>query len=190
MESTRTLDEIDAEITRTKQALTNVKGSETEVYARIVGYYRSVRNWNKGKRDEYDHRKLFTYSENDGKKDKTSFAAAQVMSAASTFKTSKLVSAVRSAETVAVSASAITRYELFARTTCPNCPPVKEYLSHVDISGTVFNVDSDEGFQKASELGVMAAPTVIVYGELDTEIARAHNALELARIFDAEPVLC
>ena len=35
-------------------------GTETEVYARIVGYYRSVRNWNKGKKDEYNQRKMFT----------------------------------------------------------------------------------------------------------------------------------
>ena len=59
--TTRPLAEIDAEIARTKEALANVKGTETEVYARIVGYYRSVRNWNKGKRDEYDHRKMFVY---------------------------------------------------------------------------------------------------------------------------------
>ena len=59
--TTRSLAKIDAEIARTKEALANVKGTETEVYARIVGYYRSVRNWNKGKRDEYDHRKMFVY---------------------------------------------------------------------------------------------------------------------------------
>ncbi len=36
-----------------------VCGAETEVYSRIVGYYRSVRNWNKGKREEYKERKMF-----------------------------------------------------------------------------------------------------------------------------------
>ena len=34
-------------------------GNETEVYARIVGYYRSVRNWNAGKTEEFHQRKLF-----------------------------------------------------------------------------------------------------------------------------------
>ena|GEM_PF-1572367 len=34
-------------------------GSETEVYSRIVGYYRPVGNWNKGKREEYFMRKTF-----------------------------------------------------------------------------------------------------------------------------------
>lgn len=31
----------------------------TEVYTRIVGYYRSVAAWNKGKREEYRHRTPF-----------------------------------------------------------------------------------------------------------------------------------
>jgi ribonucleoside-triphosphate reductase len=34
-------------------------GRETEVYARIVGYYRPVKNWNKGKAEEYLDRRLF-----------------------------------------------------------------------------------------------------------------------------------
>lgn len=35
---------------------------ETEVYSRIVGYYRPVQNWNAGKKSEYAMRKLFNYS--------------------------------------------------------------------------------------------------------------------------------
>jgi ribonucleoside-triphosphate reductase len=34
-------------------------GSETEVYSRIVGYLRPVRQWNKGKREEFKHRRMF-----------------------------------------------------------------------------------------------------------------------------------
>ena len=59
-ERKRTVEEIDAEIAETKKELESVKGSECEVYARIVGYYRSVKNWNKGKREEYGERKLFS----------------------------------------------------------------------------------------------------------------------------------
>ena len=54
----RTLQEIEDEIARTQAELASVQGTETEVYARIVGYYRAVRNWNRGKRDEFNHRKL------------------------------------------------------------------------------------------------------------------------------------
>jgi ribonucleoside-triphosphate reductase len=34
-------------------------GEETEVYSRIVGYYRPVQNWNLGKKSEYHNRKLY-----------------------------------------------------------------------------------------------------------------------------------
>lgn len=32
---------------------------ETEVYSRIVGYYRPVQNWNNGKKSEFSHRKTY-----------------------------------------------------------------------------------------------------------------------------------
>lgn len=33
--------------------------AETEVYSRVVGYHRPVKNWNKGKREEFKERKHF-----------------------------------------------------------------------------------------------------------------------------------
>jgi anaerobic ribonucleoside-triphosphate reductase len=36
---------------------------ETEVYSRIVGYYRPVHAWNKGKKEEFKHRKTYTLDE-------------------------------------------------------------------------------------------------------------------------------
>jgi len=36
-----------------------VCGESMEVYSRIVGYYRPVQNWNKGKREEFGIRKTF-----------------------------------------------------------------------------------------------------------------------------------
>ena len=66
----RTLEEIEQEIAKTKEELKNVHGTETEVYARIVGYYRTVKNWNKGKRDEFNLRKNFTLE--DSKKQENS----------------------------------------------------------------------------------------------------------------------
>lgn len=37
-------------------------GKECEVYSRIVGYHRPVKNWNKGKKAEFKDRKVFTLS--------------------------------------------------------------------------------------------------------------------------------
>ncbi len=60
MMAKRTIEEVEKEIAETKAALKDVHGTETEVYARIVGYYRAVKHWNKGKRDEFNVRKMFT----------------------------------------------------------------------------------------------------------------------------------
>ena len=65
--ASRTLEEIDAEIAQVKKELEDVHGTPSEVYARIVGYYRSVRNWNKGKREEYGKRKLFKQNDRETK---------------------------------------------------------------------------------------------------------------------------
>ena len=48
--------EIEKRIQVLKEELENVQGTRTEVYSRIVGYYRSVKNWNKGKSAEYVER--------------------------------------------------------------------------------------------------------------------------------------
>ncbi len=53
------LETINAEIEDLEKQYANVKGTETEVYSRIVGYYRSVRNWNRGKYQEWTERKNF-----------------------------------------------------------------------------------------------------------------------------------
>jgi ribonucleoside-triphosphate reductase len=59
-----TLQEINDEIRLLKEKLSGVKGRNTEVYSRIVGYYRSINNWNKGKRAEFDVRRTFEVPEN------------------------------------------------------------------------------------------------------------------------------
>lgn len=55
----RSEESIRAEIAALEERLSDVKGSPCEVYSRIVGYYRNVNNWNKGKREEYGERKTF-----------------------------------------------------------------------------------------------------------------------------------
>ncbi|MCR4940297.1 MAG: hypothetical protein K5930_09365 [Treponemataceae bacterium] len=172
VKTVRTLADVEADIARTKEALANVKGTETEVYARIVGYYRSVRNWNKGKRDEYNNRKLFVYN-NDEKE-------LPVIE-------NVIVKQAESAKAVA-SDGPSARYEFFARKTCPNCPPVKEYLADVTLPGSYIDVDSEEGLAKAAELGVFSAPTVILYDEDGVETARAHNVKELKAALKATAI--
>ncbi len=167
----RDISAIEADIARTKEALSQVKGTETEVYARIVGYYRSVRNWNKGKREEYNHRKQFVYEGTPSNKLTGTEAA------------------VKAAEAVAAGAEQNAgnvngmSYEFFARKTCPNCPSVKEYLEACPVNGTYIDVDTEQGLERARELQIFAAPTVVIYDSQGNEIARAHNAQEVSAVF-------
>ena len=93
-------------------------------------------------------------------------------------------------ETTACSGNPV-RFEMFVRATCPNCPPVKEYMSQVTIPGKTFDVDSEAGFNRASELGIMSAPTVVLFNELGAEVGRANSTADLEVFFEAkEPVLC
>jgi len=39
-----------------------VKAVPCEVYSRVVGYFRPVRNWNRGKRQEFEERKTVKVS--------------------------------------------------------------------------------------------------------------------------------
>lgn len=40
-----------------------IKAVKTEVYSRIVGYYRPVQSWNKGKREEFAQREYIVLDE-------------------------------------------------------------------------------------------------------------------------------
>jgi len=36
-----------------------VCGRETEIFSRVCGYHRPIKNWNKGKKEEFKDRKLY-----------------------------------------------------------------------------------------------------------------------------------
>lgn len=179
METKRTLSQVEAEIAQIQEELKDVHGTQTEVYARIVGYYRAVRNWNKGKADEFKHRKMFTL-EDSNRYDITD--ADKPCACAKVSKVEKPVETTASNEQIA-------SYDIFVRKTCPNCPPVKEYMSNINLTGNMIDVDTAEGLSEAALKGVFAAPTVIVYNEQHKEIARGHNVEELIAIFAPEVVM-
>ncbi len=167
----RTLAQIEQEIAETKEALQNVHGTETEVYARIVGYYRAVKHWNKGKRDEFDQRKMFTLEaskEYDITKADTECA---------------FCDSVKKIENPVLNTESVT-YEMYTRKTCPNCPPVKGFMEELDMAGRSVDVDTDAGLAEAAKKGVFATPTVIFYNAQGVETARCHNVEELEVVFN------
>ena len=175
----RTVENIENEIRELKEQYVTVRGTDTEVYTRIVGYYRSVRNWNKGKRDEYNQRKLFTQP------DKTSLKEAvktAVSTASSEESSQPLFPALSDGE------AKPSDYIYFYRTTCPNCPPVKKWLEGSSLQGIAINVDEKEGFEEAGKYQIYSSPTVVLLDGEGNEISRAGSVKALEEIAAAIPV--
>ena len=164
----RSLAEVEAEIEAVQAELKNVHGTETEVYARIVGYYRAVKHWNNGKKDEFFQRKMFTL-EDSKEYDITAPSELQTKVEEST-----------ATPKVLTEDSDIVSYKLYTRERCPNCPPVKAYMDKVEIEGHSIDVDTEEGLADAAENGVFATPTVIFYNANGVECARSHTVEELS----------
>lgn len=173
---TKTLEQVEREIAETKAALENVHGTETEVYARIVGYYRAVKHWNNGKRDEFYQRKTFTLEDS-----KEYDITAKDSVKADIKKTS--VTRPAAVQTSNTDTQLLT-YKIYTRKTCPNCPPVKDYMADVEMPGQSINVDTKEGLADAAENGVFATPTVIFYNAAGTETARCHSVEELEAVLN------
>ena len=174
----RTLEQVEKEIAETKAALNDVHGNETEVYARIVGYYRAVKHWNKGKRDEFDQRKMFTLEASKEYDITAADAAADEPCACSA------PAKMTKAEEQPVMNTEPVSYEMYVRKTCPNCPPVKAFMANLDMAGRSIDVDTDEGLSEAGNKGVFAAPTVIFYNNAGVETARCHNVEELEAVLN------
>lgn len=53
------IEKLGDKISDLKSDIANASGTECEVYTRIVGYYRPIKHWNKGKAEEYKERHEF-----------------------------------------------------------------------------------------------------------------------------------
>ena len=170
----RTVEKINNEINELKDRLALVQGTDTEVYTRIVGYYRPVKNWNKGKRDEYNHRKLFSQPV------RTSNGEAELTAVFT--EASDNLSEPRQ-EVLFDRMNKPAGYTYFYRTSCSNCPPVKSWLENFYLEGDAVNVDEKEGFEKASAYQIYVSPTVIFHDENGAEMYRATNVNSLNSLF-------
>lgn len=182
----RAIAEIDADITATREELANVRGTATEVYARIVGYYRSVRNWNKGKREEYNHRKLFVADEGKIALRLGGHAAIATPDAIASAG-ANLGAAMAAASDSVTRPGAVDHIEVFTRKACPNCPPVKECVASLSLAKAEIDVDTEKGFARAAELGVFSTPTVVLFDAAGAEVSRAFTARELKSALAREP---
>lgn len=180
--TTQKRQELEKKLSDLRKLLDSVEGTPTEVYSRIVGYYRSVRNWNAGKRHEYTKRKMYSVSAME-----TAEAAASgstvVKSAAPGSAVESFSAPLSAVESFSAPRNAVpelnfsrpNRYLLFVKPGCPNCPSVKNYLSNVNLTAEIIDVSTEQGFSLAERHQVLSTPTVIFYADDNREAGRAFS---------------
>jgi ribonucleoside-triphosphate reductase len=160
----RNLEAIENDLTAAREALSSVKGTPAEVYSRIVGYYRSVRNWNLGKREEYGERKLYRVND----RNESSRPGTEKLS-------------VENYETALFTVANGLRLLLFVRSSCPGCPPAKAAAGRLGIPVDLVNADSPEGIAEAVRRNVMSTPTALLLSSGGEELGRAGDADAISR---------
>ena len=114
-------------------------GEEAEVYSRITGYYRPVKNWNDGKAQEYKDRKVYDIAN-------------------STEPHNTPVAETCACEDVKVADD--DKIILFATRTCPNCKMAVQFLNKAGIAFE--EIFADENADMANKFEIRQAPTLVV----------------------------
>lgn len=116
-------------------------GKETEVYSRITGYYRPVKNWNAGKTQEFKQRK--TYETN------FDFTPQDCEACKIDDKKAEMNSSIELSDGL----------YLFGTKTCPNCKISKMMLDKAQIS---YNwIDAEDNSDLTLACDIQTAPTLI-----------------------------
>jgi|GEM_PF-105463 len=186
-------DELEKRLAGLKAELASVEGTDTEVYSRIVGYYRAVRNWNAGKREEYGRRKMYAMpgqaplspAKNKGciQPAAGSTKTGPATASAADFKPAHTVTATTAASAIALSADPAAALKsgmlVFTRETCPNCPPVRDFVGRSGLPAVFVDVGREEGLALAKRHNVLATPTVVGIDASGAESFRAYSVADL-----------
>jgi len=130
-------------------------GKDAEVYSRITGYYRPVRNWNDGKSQEYKERKTYN-------------VATSVLT--HTGPIEEDACECEAENKVALNDGIY----LFASKTCPNCKIAEALLAKTSIEYT--KLYAEDNVALTESLGIKQAPTMVVVknGEIEKHAAIAN----------------
>lgn len=120
-------------------------GRDTEVYSRITGYYRPVRNWNDGKTQEFKDRKPY-----------------QVENALP--HTAKEIRVEQDTEVQLAEAS------LFTTPSCANCMLIKRKIEEANAPVAVIDAVSDK--ELASRYGITNVPALVIESDDGAEVLR------------------
>lgn len=140
-------------------------GKATEVYSRITGYYRPVRNWNDGKSSEFENRKTYEPEELFSVNRNLLEEAGVEMPRVGT-QTLGRANRVENPK----SNSDAEKLILVTTKTCPNCQAAKNYLNQAGIEYDVILADEADGAEIAVQYNISAAPTLIVQSGEEAEL--------------------
>ncbi len=143
-------------------------GKETEVYSRITGYYRPVKNWNQGKLQEFADRAEYNVNGflGEGTRDLCADCTEEVAAEAPVENPAEELQAVTDNKGQLL---------LFTTKKCPNCKLAKEFLDGIEYT----IVDAEENSDLAMQYGIMQAPTLVVLN--DEKVEKYANASNIKR---------
>ena len=151
-------------------------GEETEVYSRITGYYRPVKNWNDGKAQEYKDRKVYDIEHSQLHKREEIDCGPCDREA----EMPEPENVGRPAEPEEDPTALANGIYLFKTATCPNC---KIALAKLEKKGIpVTKLDAYENEDLCMRLGVMQAPTLVVIDGED--VAKYAGVAAISRFID------
>ena len=127
-------------------------GKESEVYSRITGYYRPVKNWNDGKVQEFEDRKVYNVGVSAKKHPEINEDGTCSDHSAANAETDH-------SETNENKSNKELSNMLFTTPTCPNCKWIKQYLNDHNYDYVIVDVMTER--ETAIKHKVMLAPTLI-----------------------------
>ncbi len=131
-------------------------GADTEVYSRITGYYRPVKNWNAGKAQEFKDRRTYRV-EGLTSRPVTDF---QEEKNAVSVEDQPEALVVSVSETKADTKETNSSILLFKTPTCPNCKAAAALLDKAGVDYTVLNANEER--ELVEKYGIKQAPTLVV----------------------------
>ncbi len=129
-------------------------GGETEVYSRITGYYRPVKNWNAGKSQEFKDRMVYEVE--------------------GSYHPKKKASVKKPKKNIGIPSSNENNL-LFTTKTCSNCKMIQKMMNDSNIPYLL--VDAENNPNLVKEFDVMQAPTLVVVSDIDTKIYPTMNEI-------------
>ena len=129
-----------------------VCGKETEVYSRITGYYRPVKNWNAGKQQEFKDRKEYSRGK----------AASRTEPS---YDEASCIRECGTKEAVSPRAIPLKPPVLVTTKTCPKCQVICKKMDSIGFEYRVVVQGDRDADSLIKEFDIKTAPTLIVEGE-------------------------